>query len=88
MEFYEQGKLLFQNGRTLKSALSGVQLDMYIAAADAFITARDKLYHSNPRVSQRSAKVAYHLYKHCMTNSEPDSDMYLYSYNQLQTFVF
>ena len=88
MEFYEQGKLLFQNGRTLKSALSGVQLDMYIAAADAFTSAHDALYHANPAVSERSAKAAYHLYRHCMNNTEPGSEMHIHSRNQLQTFVF
>lgn len=88
MEFYEQGVLLFRNGQTLKSVLSGVQLDMYIASADAFTKAHDALYHINTAVSDRAAKVAYYLYRHCMNNSEPGSAMYIHSRDQLHTFVF
>jgi lysozyme len=37
MEFYEQGVLLFNNAKTLSSALGGIDGDLYIAAADAFM---------------------------------------------------
>ena len=88
MEFYEQGKLLFKSGRSLKSVMTGVQLDMFVAAADAFTNAHDKLYDSHPDVSDRAAKAAYHLYRHCINNTAPETEMHKHSMSQLQTFVF
>lgn len=88
MEFYEQGKLLFRQGQTFKASISGVRLDMYIAAAEAFTSAHLALYNSNPLVSDQAALMAYHLYRYCLSNSEVDSAIYNESLTQLKTFVF
>ncbi len=88
MEFYEQGKLLFEKGRETKSSFLGTTLDFYIASADAFIRACELLAKDNPRVSERAGQLAYHLYRHCSIYATKDSDVHQKAVKQLKIFTF
>jgi hypothetical protein len=88
MEHYEQGKLLFEKARETKSALLGTSLDFYLASAEAFNQAHDKLAKENPHVSDVAGKLAFHLYRHCTTNTDKNSDIHVRAMEQLKTFSF
>jgi hypothetical protein len=87
MEFYEQGVLLFESAKKFSNFLIGVDCDMYIASADAFMKAHYILQDTNEVMSNRSYRVAFHLYRHCVNNASKKSKLWFDAYEKFKTFV-
>ncbi len=87
MEFYEQGVLLFANAKTLTSVLTGIDGDLYIAAADAFMKSYQELKGKNIEMSNRSYWAAFHLYRHCVNNLSSKSENWIFANHKFKCFV-
>lgn len=87
MEFYEQGVLLFNSAKTLSSVLGGIDGDLYIAAADAFMKSYQHLKTKNREMSMRSYWAAFHLYRHCLNNMSVKSETWILANQKFKSFL-
>jgi hypothetical protein len=85
MEFYEQGVLLFETAKKFSSFLFGVNNDMYIASADAFIQAHINLKDIDKDISERSYLAAFYLYRHCVNNIPKNSKLWTDVYDKFKS---